>query len=145
MHLFKQVIDNFAETLKIKSIGSHIKADLVFFENLRLSKTRALQRMTQDDHHTTLQQRNPRTNIKISINACNKRWTHKNNFGRNFPGLRVSQRLLLNTSTPFLQIFRIVGHCLQFSCPRKCNSYNYQPCHLSLIKSNTCQDSKISS
>ena len=62
MHLFKQVIDNFAETLKIKSIGSHIKAYLVFFENLRLSKTRALQRMTQDDH-TTLQQRNPRINI----------------------------------------------------------------------------------
>ena len=56
----------------------------------------------------------------------------------------MSQLLLLNT-TPFLQTFRIVGHYLQFSCPRKCNSYNHQPCHLSLIKSNTCQDSKTSS
>ena len=63
MYVFKQVIANFSETLKIKSIGSHIKVHLVFFENLRLSKTRALQRRTQDDH-TTLQQRNPRINIK---------------------------------------------------------------------------------
>ena len=45
MNVFKQVIANLSETLNIKSIGSHIKGYLVFFENLRLSKTRALQRI----------------------------------------------------------------------------------------------------
>ena len=100
--------------------------------------------LCNEGHRTTTQPSNSGTLPAISINTCNKRQTHNNNFGRNFPGLRVSQLLLLNT-TPFLQTFRIVGHYLQFSCPRKCNSHNHQPCHLSLIKSNTCQDSKTSS
>ena len=141
MYVFKQVIDNFAETLKIKSIGYHVKVHLVssrICASLRLG-------LCKEGHRTTTQPSNSGTLASISINACNKRQTHNNNFDRNFPGLRVSQRLLLNTSTPFLQTFCIVGHSLQFSCPRKCNSYNNQPCHLSLIKSNKCQDSNISS
>ena len=45
----------------------------------------------------------------------------------------------------FLEVFRIVGHCLHIGCPRKCNSHSHQPCHLALNKSSTCQVSKISS
>jgi len=47
----------------------------------------------------------------------------------------------------FFEVFRIIEHCLNIGCPRKCNSYSHQPCHLALNKpkSNTCQVSKKSS
>ena len=55
--------------------------------------------------HKPLNQGTFATNL---ISAGNTNWTNTNNFHKNFPSSRLSQRLSSNTLAPFLPTFRIV-------------------------------------